>query len=347
MLMTFQQLADKYFMQKTTIKRMIQYYNLDTSASGKEIDETAFAEMLNVNDNTLRAKVAEKEVFTKEEIEEIFGCSLQQGMARSHRTDSLVLITDQYASDRVYGDYWEDDILYYTGMGLNGDQDFEFGQNKTLRDSTGKRMFIALFTKIYVDGKPRYIYRGEVELAAPARFSPTEEKDQSGNFRKVCQFPLRIKEKPVYTEEKIIEVIEEEQEVAEERLTRVLSPEKLRERAVEKGCKGTRSLKKFTAKKRKDPYKRSISVKNYALARAQGVCECCQQPGPFEVNGVPYLVCHHIKWLERGGDDTIFNTCGICPNCHDRVHILDLEEDTKTILKNMRADELKFSGQRI
>ena len=129
--------------------------------------------------------------------------------------------------------------------------------------------------------------------------------------------------------------------------SRDMSLSKLRQRAVEKGCEGTRLPKKVTAKKRKDPYKRSISVKNYALARAQGVCECCQQPGPFEVNGVPYLVCHHIKWLERGGDDTIFNTCGICPNCHDKIHILDLEEDTKTILKNMRADELKYSGIQI
>lgn len=347
MLMTFQRLADKYSMQRKTVERMIEYYNLDTSISGKKVDDTIFSEMLNVNEDTLRAKLAEKEMFTKEEIQAIFGCSLQQGMARSHRTNSLVLVTDQYASDRVYGDYWEDDILYYTGMGLNGDQDFEFGQNKTLRDSTGKRMFIALFTKIYVDGKSRFIYRGEVELAAPARFSPVKEKDKSGNFRKVCQFPLRVKEKPVYTQEQVIEIIEEEQEVAEEEFVKKLSLMELRKRAIKKGGKGARPPKKGGAKKRKEPYKREPSVKMYAIARAQGICECCQQPGPFEVDGVHYLVCHHIKWLERGGDDTIFNTCGICPNCHDKIHILDLEEDTKTILKNMRADELKYSGIQI
>lgn len=95
MLLTFQQLADKHRMQKETVRRMIKFYSLNMSASGKEVDDTSFTEMLNKNDDTLRSKVAEKEVFTKEEIEEIFRCSLQQGMARSHRTDSLVLITNQ------------------------------------------------------------------------------------------------------------------------------------------------------------------------------------------------------------------------------------------------------------
>ncbi|MFP5111610.1 HNH endonuclease [Bacillaceae bacterium C204] len=40
---------------------------------------------------------------------------------------------------------------------------------------------------------------------------------------------------------------------------------------------------------------------------------------------------HHIVWLSKGGDDTIENTVAICPNCHRKMHALNLAEDVRKL----------------
>lgn len=54
-------------------------------------------------------------------LSQIFKCSEQGGMRRSHKTNSLILISDH--TKGTYDDHWDGSILYYTGMGLIGDQD--------------------------------------------------------------------------------------------------------------------------------------------------------------------------------------------------------------------------------
>lgn len=41
-------------------------------------------------------------------------------------------------------------------------------------------------------------------------------------------------------------------------------------------------------------------------------CEICSE----------ILTCdsHHIHSLSKGGNDTTYNRCKICPNCHRKVH---------------------------
>ena len=73
----------------------------------------------------------------------------------------------------------------------------------------------------------------------------------------------------------------------------------------------------------RDPY-----VSEYAKRRAKGKCQLCGCPAPFQNRqGDPYLETHHIVWLARGGEDTIYNTVALCPNCHKKMHILDLPTD--------------------
>jgi len=69
-------------------------------------------------------------------------------------------------------------------------------------------------------------------------------------------------------------------------------------------------------------YKRNPDVIISVLERANGVCEACHKPAPFNrlSNGTPYLEVHHIILLSQGGDDTVDNAKGICPNCHRKVH---------------------------
>ena len=58
------------------------------------------------------------------------------------------------------------------------------------------------------------------------------------------------------------------------------------------------------------------------LDRANGICERCEKPAPFlkDLDNNPYLEVHHIKPLAKGGNDTIDNAVGICPNCHRQAH---------------------------
>ncbi|WP_429768681.1 HNH endonuclease [Acinetobacter towneri] len=83
-------------------------------------------------------------------------------------------------------------------------------------------------------------------------------------------------------------------------------------------------------------YVRSAYVVEYAKRLAKGVCQLCDQPTPFhDKKGIPYLETHHIVWLARGGEDTISNTVALCPNCHKRMHLLDLEEDKVKLLSRV------------
>lgn len=127
--------------------------------------------------------------YSNREITDTFQCSPQGGMRRSHRTNTLVLISNQTQDqeENPYLDRWENGVYYYTGMGLSGDQDINFGQNRTLSNSDHNGVEVHLFEVRH----PRvYTYRGIVQLAG----TPTQEvqEDQNGNSRIVWVFPLEL-----------------------------------------------------------------------------------------------------------------------------------------------------------
>lgn len=77
-------------------------------------------------------------------------------------------------------------------------------------------------------------------------------------------------------------------------------------------------------------------ISEYAKRRAQGICQLCGEPAPFtDRDGVPFLETHHIIWLADGGDDSIENTVALCPNCHRKMHILDLAEDVEKLQRTV------------
>lgn len=83
---------------------------------------------------------------------------------------------------------------------------------------------------------------------------------------------------------------------------------------------------------RRDPY-----ISRAAKQLAGGVCMYCGEEAPFiDDNGQPYLESHHIQWLSKGGRDSLDNVAALCPNCHRRMHVLDLEEDREYLLKKVR-----------
>lgn len=113
----------------------------------------------------------------------IFGCSSQGGMRRSKKTNTLVLITKK--SNSPYTDYWEGDILHYTGMGQQGDQSLTFMQNRTLAESNSNGIALHLFEY----SQKQYTYCGIVKLVQePYR---SVQKDITGTDRTVYIFPLK------------------------------------------------------------------------------------------------------------------------------------------------------------
>lgn len=101
--------------------------------------------------------------------------------------------------------------------------------------------------------------------------------------------------------------------------------------------KSLSQLQKEAAKKSSAPtvsvvrtktYHRDATIAAYVKKRANGQCQLCKQPAPFlDQNGEPYLECHHIEWLSKGGMDSADNCVALCPNCHTRMHILNCPQD--------------------
>lgn len=74
----------------------------------------------------------------------------------------------------------------------------------------------------------------------------------------------------------------------------------------------------------KATYTRSSAIRDYVKTRANGVCEYCEEPAPFNTsNGDPYLEAHHIDELSQGGEDHPDKVVALCPSCHMEIHYGD------------------------
>lgn len=87
-------------------------------------------------------------------------------------------------------------------------------------------------------------------------------------------------------------------------------------------------------------HERSPEIKEYVKELANGICQLCDNKAPFEVKGKPFLHVHHIEYLSKGGEDTIENAIAVCPNCHAKIHQLELEEDKEKLLRKVQERNL-------
>jgi 5-methylcytosine-specific restriction protein A len=79
--------------------------------------------------------------------------------------------------------------------------------------------------------------------------------------------------------------------------------------------------------KRANLARRAEAIKRYAILRANGACEACNQAAPFRAKSGPFLEVHHVFRLADGGPDHPANVVALCPNCHRRSHFsLDAEQ---------------------
>ena len=268
------------------------------------------------------------EEYTNEQIVNIFRVGNMGGMRRSNTKNALVLISFHAGMERLYKDYWKDDILYYTGMGQNGDQDINAAQNKTLAQSNKNGITVYLFEMFK---EQKYQYRGIVKLAGEPFVD--EEIDSDGKSRKVWKFPLKL----VTTNYLSEDFVEERQKEEYKRAAEMLTPTLLQ---LAKTINQVVSEVTTTSK----TYVRNPVIAKFAKQRANGYCELCGQKAPFEVGGEPFLESHHIVPVSEGGMDSVDNVAALCPNCHRRVHYLKDPKDVEIICKNVAEDDWALQG---
>lgn len=196
-------------------------------------------------------------------------------MRKSNRTNSLVIVSDHTKS--LYEDRWEGDIFHYTGMGMEGDQDLNYMQNRTLAENDRNGVGVFLF-EVFNSGQ--YVYQGEVVLHG----KPYQEvqPDANDKLRKVWVFPLKVIDSttPVaVSEDSLLEKQTQRERAARKLTDKVLE---LRARFSKKGV-GSRPVVS-------NVFERNQYVSEYVKRRAGGICQLCGKPAPFkDKSNQPFL----------------------------------------------------------
>jgi 5-methylcytosine-specific restriction protein A len=262
------------------------------------------------------------DVLSNAELVHRFRVGNMGGMRRNKAARHLVLVSDP--SKGLYDDRLQGDVLHYTGEGKIGDQQLN-KQNRTLTESLDTGEVIHLFEVLQ---PKQYTYVGEVELIDDP-YQETQIDDQ-GDPRLVWMFPLKPKLgsfRTTPTDEQIKEVTK-----SREGSVFKLSNEELAKRA--KAARGKPGKRTVTA----EQYSRDQSVVEHVKRLAKGICDLCGEEAPFiDKKKRPYLECHHIQHLAKGGDDAISNAVALCPNCHRKMHTLNRKGDIETLQVRVEA----------
>ena len=307
------------FFLREKARQLGLYENGYLYKNGKEVDpHTYFRNIYKITPSNLKQGA----LLNNLDLYNIFKCGNSGGMRKSNSTNSLLIISDHTKS--IYDDRWEDNILYYTGMGQVGDQSLEFMQNKTLNESNKNGVKIYLF-EVFNPGE--YTFRGEVHLIDKP--FQEEQTDKEEKLRKVWIFPLKITNVEKDVKLKDLEAIKE------------IRRKKINKLSNEQLINSLSNARKIVSKRNVETsiYERNQYVVEYAKRRAKGKCELCEQEAPFLTKDKkPYLEVHHIEWLANGGEDSISNVAALCPNCHRKMHALDLAVDKKKLKKKAEGE---------
>lgn len=331
-LLTITELIDAIDISRATLYRLIEeglpYHTAGTKK--KLFDQQEVTEFIAKRKDDVGRALVVGEEYTNNEIVEMFKVSIMGGMRKSNSKNALVLISYHAGTERLFDDYWKDNVLYYTGMGQFEDQDINYGQNRTLAESDKNGVTVYLFEMF---SSQKYQYRGIVRLAD----KPFQEEgiDAHGRSVKRWKFPLKLVNEKDYLQDDFLEQ-EEERQMREVDImprpeliaTATMINQPVNERIV-------------TAKR----IQRNPIVLHYVKMRAKGYCELCGERAPFEYKGEPYLEFDHIIPVSQGGKDSIENVAALCPNCHVKKHKLASDDIVETIMENIRKNEEKLRGE--
>lgn len=253
---------------------------------------------------------------TNNELMKEFSVANSGGMRKSNKNNVLVIISDH--TKGLYDDKYYGNELHYTGMGLEGDQELNYRQNKTLAESNKNGVDVHLFE---VFKAKEYIYRGMVKLCK----EPYQEiqLDKNNNERTVWIFPLIIIDSEDIIDSSVYDICYE---------NKIKEIKKMSRKNLERLVKEKNNVKTSYRTIKTTTYIRDPYIAEYAKLRADGFCQLCEEKAPFYTkNNKPYLEAHHLKWLSKGGIDTIDNVVALCPNCHRKMHELNDKDDIKKL----------------
>jgi 5-methylcytosine-specific restriction protein A len=248
---------------------------------------------------------------SNDDIGHVFAVGNAGGMRWSSARTCMVIIFDH--SKALYDDRWDQNVLHYTGLGTVGDQTLT-GQNLRLAKQQETGIDVHLF-EVFEQNK--YVYAGRVVLAG--KVVTEQQLDEENHPRQVFVFPLRLVDgqQPQPTLEQVQKIRRGRQ-----RQLRTKTLEELKALA-ERGGRRSPGSRNVTA----NQYERNEAVAEYVKRVAKGICGLCEEKAPFVTSEGPYLESHHVVHLAKSGSDTIENAIALCPNCHRKMHVLDLPED--------------------
>lgn len=260
-------------------------------------------------------------ILSNKDLYRVFKVGNSGGMRKSNTTNALLLISNRIKSP--YENHWFGNILHYTGMGQVGPQKLNWMSNKILANSKNNGICVHLF-EVFKDRE--YTYQGKVELNDEPY--TVQQLDKKNDLRSVWVFPLRLLNgDPIKMD---VEKAHKTFLTRVNRKNRLITDDKLNQ--IERK---PRSAHVQTTLIERVSHVRDPDVVLYALRRAKGVCELCEQDAPFkDRDGFPFLEVHHIDYLGLEGKDSINNVAALCPNCHRKMHILERTADlTKLKMK--------------
>jgi 5-methylcytosine-specific restriction protein A len=234
----------------------------------------------------------------RDDIHARFGGQRQSGIVTPAKAPIIFLFTGR-GTRHGYVDEWSADGTFrYFGEGQKGDMALTKG-NKSIADHAADGKDLLLFDML---GNGQVRFRGAFVCAG---YTFEDGKDQSGNIRKAIVFHL-------------VPVADEGDEEPPSLPPAGISLEELRSRAMAAAGPARESEREGSNR----TYRlRSHAVRQYVLARANGVCESCDCPAPFSTpTGAAYLEPHHIRRLTDGGPDDPCFMGAVCPNCHREIH---------------------------
>jgi 5-methylcytosine-specific restriction enzyme A len=227
-----------------------------------------------------------------------FGGQRQSGIVTPSKYPAVFVFTGR-GTRHGYADEWSADGTFrYFGEGQKGDMTPTKG-NKAIANHAADGKDLLLFDML---GGGRVRFRGPFNCAG---YSLEDGKDRSGNIRKAIVFHL-------------VPVPEEGAELETPPPPANMSLQELRKRAMAAAGPARESERDGSNR----TYRlRSHVVRQYVLARANGICESCDCTAPFTTAaGAPYLEPHHIRRLTDGGPDDPRMMGAVCPNCHRQIH---------------------------
>lgn len=200
------------------------------------------------------------------------------------------------------------------------------GGNKAIRDHLDNGKELLLFEKVRRDGSVRFM--GHFSCIG---YEHQKAPDTDGNIRQAIVFQLLP----------LSDFLDGHQEGENQNPS---SFRELRDKAYQGGGEA-QAVSLHESKQQ--AFKRSSFVRAYALERASGICEHCDQPAPFKTSsGKPFLEVHHITRLSDGGPDRPDKVAAICPNCHRAAHYSEMKRAINfALLERIRGTEPKLSEQ--